>query len=762
MKRLLFIALLTSIFSFGQSSSWKANRITSKDVQNESNTWINFRKEINLKIIPEKVIAKIACDSKYWLWINGEMIVFEGQLKRGPNPKDTYYDEVDIGSFLEQGNNTIAVLVWYFGKDGFSHKSSGQAGLVFESDAIGLYTNTSWLSKLNIAFDDTSRPKPNFRLPEPNIKFDAQNGDFEWVKPNAKLKGYRLSIIIGDATSAPWNNLVLRPVPLWKNYGVRAYENSEEIPSEGNGEWIVCKLPYNSHVTPILDIDAPAGLTIKMQTDNTDYMGWDSASVRAEYVTKEGQQKYESLGWMNGHVMKYFIPKGLKINSLKYRETGFNTSFTGWFNANDKFYERLWKKSVRTLYVTMRDTYMDCPDRERAQWWGDLVNESGEAFYALSPSAASLTKKGILELIHWQREDGTIYSPIPQGNWNKELPGQMLASVGYYGFWNYYLNTGDKTTIEKIYEGVKRYLDVWKLKPDGTLVERQGDWYWGDWGKKIDKQLGFNAWYYLALKGHANMSQLLGEMDQANATREAMRLFKNNFNATFWDGKGYRTKDYEGEYDDRGQALAVVSGLADKEKYNSLFKILKSTELSSPYMEKYVLEALFIMEEPEYGLERMKKRFYNMVDVSPWTTLSENFGEKTDLARIRLGDQTGMGTNNHAWSGGGLTLLSQYVCGLYPASAGWKNFYVKPQLGNLEFAETGNETVAGKVAVKITKVKNGMDIYLSVPENSVAIVYIPIKNKQVTINGNKGISVGLADNYKLFHVKGGVHEISAR
>lgn len=47
----------------------------------------------------------------------------------------------------------------------------------------------------------------------------------------------------------------------------------------------------------------------------------------------------------------------------------------------------LWKRSVRTLYITMRDSYMDCPDRERAQWWGDEVNELGEAFYALSPPA---------------------------------------------------------------------------------------------------------------------------------------------------------------------------------------------------------------------------------------------------------------------------------------------------------------------------------------------------------------------------------------
>lgn len=70
------------------------------------------------------------------------------------------------------------------------------------------------------------------------------------------------------------------------------------------------------------------------------------------------------------------------------------------------------EKTARTLYVTMRDTYMDCPDRERAQWWGDMVNESGEAFYALSLPAADLTRKGMLELIKWQRRDSTIYSQI--------------------------------------------------------------------------------------------------------------------------------------------------------------------------------------------------------------------------------------------------------------------------------------------------------------------------------------------------------------
>ena len=750
---LLLISFL-SLSTFAQSTTWKAKRIAPPQSQNESNTWIDFRTEIDVETVPGEAIAKIATDSKYWLWINGNLAVYEGQLKRGPNRKDTYYDEVDIAPFLKKGKNTVAVLTWYFGKDGFSHNSSGQAGLVFECNAINLISDATWRAKLDMAFQKTLIEQPNYRLSESNVRFNAQLGDFDWVKPETKVKGFEGVKILGEAESAPWNKLVLRPIPQWKDYGIHQYENNSDIPSEGTGDWIICKLPYNCHVHPILDIEAPADVMIKMQTDNFDYMGLNVASVRAEYITKEGAQQYESFGWMNGHVVKYFIPKGININSLKYRETGFDCEFTGTFACSDKFYERLWQKAVRTLYVTMRDTYMDCPDRERAQWWGDMVNESGEAFYALSPSAATITKKGILELINWQRKDGTIYSPIPSGNWDKELPGQMLASIGYYGFWNYYLNTGDKETMAKVYKGVKRYLDVWKLKENGTLVEREGDWYWGDWGKKVDKQLIFNAFYYLALKGYCNMSELLGETAEATQTKKAMADFKLAFNTVFWDSKGYRTLEYEGKYDDRAQALAVVSGLAENDKYDELLKIFQTSYLASPYTEKYVLEALFVMEQPVFGLERMKSRYHNMVDVSPWTTLYENFGDEADRA--------GYGTNNHAWSGGGLTILAQYVCGIEPIEPAWKTFMVKPQLGSLEYAETGNQTIAGKVGVKVTRVNAGMDIELTVPKGSEAVVFVPAKNKKVTIGGNKVSSKEKDGDYTLYRVKGGEYKIVAR
>ena len=93
---------------------WKANWITANGQKNEPNNWTAYGKSFELKKVPAKAMAKIACDSKYWMWINGRLAVFEGQLKRGPNPNDTYYDEVDISPFLKLGDNNISLLVWYF------------------------------------------------------------------------------------------------------------------------------------------------------------------------------------------------------------------------------------------------------------------------------------------------------------------------------------------------------------------------------------------------------------------------------------------------------------------------------------------------------------------------------------------------------------------------------------------------------------------------------------------------------------------------
>ena len=128
-------------------------------------------------------------------------------------------------------------------------------------------------------------------------------------------------------------------------------------------------------------------------------------------------------------------------------------------------------------------------------------------------------RKGILELCAFQNDAGIIHSPIP-GNYDAELPPQMLASIGLYGFWNYYMNTADTATIREVYPAVCRYLDVWKIEPGGLTAERHGAWDWGDWGENRDMRLIYAAWHYMALDAASRMAELLGRPEDASGFRQ--------------------------------------------------------------------------------------------------------------------------------------------------------------------------------------------------------------------------------------------------
>jgi alpha-L-rhamnosidase len=684
-----------------------------KPKSSPTDQWSCYRKTVEIGSKPRSAVARIAADSKYWLWVNGKLVVFEGQLKRGPTPKDTYYDQIDLTPHLQQGKNTFAILLWYFGKSGFSHNSSGKAGLVFEADVDGklVLSDGTWKAMIHPAFGHTGEPYPNYRLPESNVRFDATKELAGWQPPGFDDSSWSAAETFGNPPCAPWNKLVLRPIPLWKDYGLKDFANAAEMPKVSDGNVIRMKLPYNAQVTPYLKIEGPAGKLIDIRMDN--YKGGKENNVRGEYITREGVQEYENLGWMNGHEVHYTIPAGFKIHALKYRETGYDVEFTGTFECDDDFLNRYRQKALRTLYITMRDTYFDCPDRERAQWWGDMVNELGEAFYALDPRASLLAKKGILELINWQSPDNTIHSPIP-GNFDKELPMQMLNSVGYFGFWTYYLYSGDMETIRTVYPGVKRYLSVWGIGKDGLVVQRKGGWTWGDWGDNKDMTILFNGWYYLALKGQMNMAKALGEEKDIPEITSKMASIEANFNKTFWNGKEYRSPGYTGKTDDRAHALAVVSGLAKLDQYAAIREVFKTQMHSSPYMEKYVGEALYMMRLPDDALARTKERFKDMTE-HQYTTLWEDW---------KIGGSGG-GTINHAWCGGALTLLSQYGAGVAPTKPGYSTYQVLPQMGPLKRIVTTVPSVKGDIKLKLLNDKESFVLELTSPKDTQAVVGIP-------------------------------------
>ena len=347
MKKLSFFLLLLILGSgLRAETPWKGVWISHETNQSNPNSWYMYRTTADVQDVPRQAIARIAADSKYWLWINGEPVVFEGSLKRGPAPGDSYYDEIDIAPFLKKGENTIAALVWYFGRNGFSHSSSGHAGFLFDCQAPGvkIVSDNSWKCDTYQAYsDDTGEPRPNYRLSEGNIRFDARKAIDGWYLPGED-KVRTSAMMVGDPNRPPFGKLVKRPIPQWKNHGLQDYVKVETV-----DDTLYCKLPYNAQITPWLEVvSATGGDTIRIQTDNY-YTGNGSApSVRSEYITRPGDQQYESLGWMSGHIVKYAIPKGVEVKAVKFRETGYDTEFAGTFACDDPFMNELWKRAART------------------------------------------------------------------------------------------------------------------------------------------------------------------------------------------------------------------------------------------------------------------------------------------------------------------------------------------------------------------------------------------------------------------------------
>ncbi|NOU62822.1 Bacterial alpha-L-rhamnosidase [Paenibacillus sp. LMG 31461] len=722
-----------------QAATWTAKWIW--DSTHVYNQWASFRKTVTLSSAPTSAITQIAADTKYWLYVNGNLVVFEGGLKRGPNPSDSYYDEIDLKNYLTAGTNTIAVLVWYYGKTGFSYNDSGDAAFMFQSNIVAGTTTTvnsdaSWKVKPHPGYStDLSGGQPNYRLPESNIYYNAQNATSmsNWMNSGYNDSSWVAATEKGTVGVSPWGNLVKRPIPFFKYTGLMPYTNA--TPSYGTGTTpIKMNLPSNLQVTPYLQVNAPAGAVIGIQTDHyADGGNGTDFNVRSTYITTGGIQEFESLGWMSGTAVEYTIPSNVQILGLKYRESGYNTNFVGSFQSDDTFFNTLWNKSARTMYLNMRDNYMDTPTRERAQWWGDVVNEMKQGFYVFDTNSYALGKKAISELVNWQKPTGELYAPIPSKGFNNELPPQMLASI--WTFWQYYMYTGDASAINSTYNSIKTYMNLWTIDANGLINHRPGDWDWEDWGSDIDARVLDNSLYYLALDTTIKLANLTGNTGDVAFWQGKKNSISNNFNNILWNttNQEYRSPGYTGDTDDRANAMAVVAGLADTSKYAAITNVLNVHKNASPYMEFYVLEALYKMGSVDSALARMKDRYAGQVS-DPGYTLFEFW------------TKGGWGTDNHGWNGGPLYVLSAYASGVRPTQPGYTSYQITPQMGSLKTIQSTVPTIKGNIIVSLTHDKpSHFAMNVTSPGGTTASIAIPkfgMNNNTITANGTTVYSGG--------------------
>jgi hypothetical protein len=146
------------------------------------NTFILFRREIELSAAPRRATGWITADSRYRLTVNGQRIQW------GPAPCDPRWqdvDPIDLTSHLVAGRNVVGIEVLYYSV-GDGTWPMGSPGLIFKLDIDGdeklaVVSDDSWKTFL----DRAHRPGMYKRwfLRALQEEFDARLHPFGWDTP---------------------------------------------------------------------------------------------------------------------------------------------------------------------------------------------------------------------------------------------------------------------------------------------------------------------------------------------------------------------------------------------------------------------------------------------------------------------------------------------------------------------------------------------------------------------------------------------------
>jgi hypothetical protein len=465
-------------------------------------------------------------------------------------------------------------------------------------------------------------------------------------------------------------------------------------------------------------VEADAGVEIKIMTDNR------LNQINAWYTTKQGKQSFESFSWMNGHTINYEIPAGVKVLGLKYRWMSVGDITAGSFECSDPFYERLWWMGRNTLFVCARDNFMDCPDRERACWIGDVADQASYLFYCMDDAGRQLLRKAIRITMAYSHEG--VYGALGPLRL-RELPTQSLQFVDQ-GIWQYYLNTADKETLRYAYPYVRDYLNLWTMGADGLpkRAKRSMDsWNWSDWGEKgtVDDKVILDSLYFMALNSAKKMALELGEEQDLSWYDGRIETLKKGFNKKYWTGEYYSSNARKFQ-DDRANALAILSGVAGQDKYDAIVEnVLIPNQFCSPHFEWMVEDAMCYAGRYDAALKRMRERYQSQVDRKGLSTLYEMFPKG--------------GSYNHAWNAPN-TILAKHIVGIAPTKVGWSEYQILPNLEHFTTLKQVVPSVKGDITVDINLTDNSYLMNLVSPQGTTAVIGVPktsIKPKTIKVNG---------------------------
>lgn len=699
-----------------KKTDWSANWIWTKGCSEDS--YVAFRKTFTLDQPLDDAYAFISAVDKYELWVNGVLVVLDGSVKRGATPFDSYYDTVHIPGLIA-GENTVALLVAFNGRSGdgsivplLADKNGDefpQAGLLFELHAgdTVIPSDNTWKALRHTGYKNAltagkayTRYKQFTALAENNVHYDAADSIGAFWENSYDDSSWENANLIGKAGDLPFGDLydALIPVP---SFGDQVdFLNASDWTGKTLSEdtTISLDLPGNIQFTWTIELTSEAGKRLTIYT-NTYEDRQGLTNFKDTYITAAGEQTYENFPWRSGSKLIIEAEAGVTFTRLAYRPSGYAGKLVGAFTSSDPALDQLFSECANTIAICVRDTFMDCPDRERGPYMGDASNQIDSSLYSYDGTIFPLIKKAILACVAWTPESNAIPSRAPSVK-PSEIPNQVLAF--FTSAYHYWMHSGDKETMTAYYRAFIPYLKLYELDGNGLPKYRDGSWTWNDWGEKIDIELLQVGFYAYALRLAIQLAEDLDIHDDDAFLSDRMSSLQQNWRNAYTTDEGFRSASSK-YVDDRANAMLVLSGLAEESDYEQISNVLASTYEASPFTEKYILDALGSMGRTELVVKRMTERYSPMLS-DEWDTLWEQFNDVT-------------GTRNHAWTAAPQYILAKYVAGIRPVAPGWASYEIVPY-PDMESYSCSVWTPNGMITVE----KNGTSLTVNAPAGGTLVL----------------------------------------
>ncbi|MEO0468158.1 MAG: alpha-L-rhamnosidase N-terminal domain-containing protein [Bacteroidota bacterium] len=196
--KLLFVFILClNVRPVAQDMVWVSDSVERLQVA-------AFRQTFSLKQLPSAARITLFADSRYQLYVNGQFV------QGGPPrfyPESPAQDQIDISSFLTEGNNLIAIRVLSNGTSSFQLRRNPAALMVKGSiedkkGTIDLSTPGKWKARRLRGYDACA-PKVSFAL-GPMEVYDQRKDPQDWMAQDFDDTAWKSPVRIDDA---PWGQL---------------------------------------------------------------------------------------------------------------------------------------------------------------------------------------------------------------------------------------------------------------------------------------------------------------------------------------------------------------------------------------------------------------------------------------------------------------------------------------------------------------------------------------------------------------------------